>query len=468
MRSVSAVGLMAVLLSYGLAVPPGAAASGPVYSDATAAAPQASSRMATEEPILKRASRVMHARVKSPDGKTLGHIHDLVLAPDLNSISYAAVSTGGLLGLGSTLHAVPWSALSLGVNDTYAIPISEQQFKQSRGFSPAYWPSSAESFGLVQSMASGGQTTETKADVQSRRFTRIKGSTVKASDGKNTGKVDDLVVGMDTGRIQFTIVSYGGIAGLGSRLAAVPESSVTLEPARRVARVDAAPAVIRANSFTAKQWPDMASPSYAQQLDRAFSARPPETALGYVPAEGPAAKTAPRTPTRSATLAEPTPADLTGTFNVSSITAVDGTVVSDGKFKVTAAGPDVLWLRIRTEDGRTLLVNLGPRNYISSQDFYVVRGDRIHLSGSEVAATTAGRRVLLPTEVTYDSHVLRLRSPTGAPLWEGTTTTTEGQPATTPSPASKPPSQSRSGTSATPPLGYTPGAEPNEPNQPRR
>ncbi len=203
-------------------------------------------------------------------------------------------------------------------------------------------------------------------------------------------------------------------------------------------------------------------------MDQTFGVAPSETALGYVPAEGPAAKTTTRTPAHSTPLAEPTPADLTGTFNASSITAVDGTVVSEGKFKATAAGPDMLWLRIRTEDGRTLLVNLGPRNYISSQDFYVVRGDRIHLSGSEVAATTAGRRVLLPTEVTYDSHVLHLRNSMGTPLWEGTTTTTEGQPATTPSPTSKPPSQSRAKTPGTPPLGYTPAQEPNEPNQPRR
>ena len=151
-----------------------------------------------------------------------------------------------------------------------------------------------------------------------------------------------------------------------------------------------------------------------------------------MPAEGPAAT--PRTPARSTTppvsgttpsptLAEPMPADLTGAFNPSSIIALDGTVTDMGRFKATATGPDMLWLRLRTDDGRTVLVNLGPRGYISAQDFYVVRGDRIHLSGSEVAATASGKRVFLPTEITYDSHMLRLRGTTGTPLWEGATTT---------------------------------------------
>ncbi len=83
----------------------------------------------------------------------------------------------------------------------------------------------------------------------------------------------------------------------------------------------------------------------------------------------------------------------------------------------------MLWLRVRTNEGRTVLANLGPRNYVSGQDFYIVRGDRVHLTGSEVATTAAGRRVFLTTEIMYNGHMLRLRSATGTPLWEGQTGT---------------------------------------------
>lgn len=100
----------------------------------------------------------------------------------------------------------------------------------------------------------------------------------------------------------------------------------------------------------------------------------------------------------------------------------------------------MLWLLIRTDDGRTVLANLGPRSYISAQDFYIVRGDRIRLTGSDVT-TASGRHVWLPTDVTYNNHVLRLRSASGTPLWEGQ--------AAGPAP---------SATRAT--------GEPNEPNQP--
>jgi hypothetical protein len=78
-------------------------------------------------------------------------------------------------------------------------------------------------------------------------------------------------------------------------------------------------------------------------------------------------------------------------------------------------------------------VNLGPRSYISAENFYIVPGDRIRLTGSHVAATASGKQVFLPTEVRFNGQTLRLRSATGTPLWEG-----------------------RAGAAATAPLGYTP------------
>jgi sporulation protein YlmC with PRC-barrel domain len=307
-------------------------------------------------------------------------------------------------------------------------------------------------------------------DVQQRRFTRVKGSDVKGADGKKIGDVHDLVIAMDTGRIAYTVVSYDGFVGLGERYAAVPENAITLEPALHVARVDASKATLEANSFTSNHWPDLASPSYSQNLARAFNVEPSGTVLGYVPPAAPptttpAPSTRPAAPPESSTtpagpsvtLIEPAPNELTGTFDPATITTIDGTVLNVGKFKATATGPDMLWLRVRTTDGRIVLVNLGPRSYVSTQDFYLVRGDRIHLTGSEVAATAADKRVFLPTEVTYNNHVLRLRSETGTPLWEGRMTAPGAAQPSEPE-ATRP--QSRADTSGTTALGYAPAEEP--------
>jgi hypothetical protein len=119
-------------------------------------------------------------------------------------------------------------------------------------------------------------------------------------------------------------------------------------------------------------------------------------------------------------------------------------VTDEGKFQSTPSGSQMLWLRLRTSSAKTILVNLGPRSYISAQDFYIVPGDQIHLSGSEVAATAPDKQVFLPTEVTYNNHALRLRHADGTGLWEGQTTAPAAQ------------SHAAAGTTT---LGYTPAEE---------
>lgn len=517
-----AVGLAALLVICGPAVPRVVAAAESSYGDANAPAPPAPMAAAPEVPtagpaVLKRASQVMDAPVRGVDGTLVGRVRDLVLTPDLHGISYVAVSSGGMLGFGRTWHAVPWSALHLDVRDTYAVSLSAAQFKDASVFLSPAWPSSAEPGWAAGAREAGsaGPTAGTMTNVQDRRFTRIRGARAEGSLGVKAGDVRDLMIVMNTGQIAYTILSYGGVLGIGARYAAVPESAITLEPARRLARVDVTVATVHANSFSPSRWPNLSSSVFAQQLDRAYGVPGSSmTVLGYVPPEGTAYAAAPaaRTPPKPAARAtppssrarlpgEPTAEDLTGTFNPAKVTSVEGTVLDEGKFRTTPTGPEMLWLRIRTNDNRTLLVNLGPRSYISEQKFYVVPGDRIHLSGSEVPAEARGREVFLPTEITYEDQTLRLRNATGTPLWEGQGTTTPApttpgrQPGATTTPSTSTPAkpQSRAGAAGTPPLGYVPGqtteppgaqtpppatagslpqttprtaTEPNEPNQP--
>jgi sporulation protein YlmC with PRC-barrel domain len=452
-RGVLFASLVVLLLGYGLTGNQRGCKAADEFNAATTAPP--SGMMTAEGPTLKRASCVMHARVKSPQGETLGRIHDIVLTPDLNQVSYVALSTGGILGLGATLHAIPWSAVSTGLNDTYVVPISKQQLKQSRGFRAAYWPSSPDRGWLIQGgePTYRGQTMAESRSVQERRFTRVRGTPVKDAEGRDVGSIRDMIIAMDNGRIDYTVVSTGGLFGLGAKYAAVPQTSIALEPQRHLARLDVDRSVVVANSFPPNRFPDLANPAYAQRLSLAFAPPAGAPALGYVPPT-PAAP-AQRAATPPAALTEPTEAELTGTFNPASVRTIEGTVIDEGKFRSAGTGPDMLWLRLRTDSGQIVPVNVGSRSYVAAQDFYVVRGDRIRLTGSEVPATAPDKHVFLPTEITYNHQVLRLRSPSGAPLWQRQT---EG---TAPAPSTEPaiPSTPAPGTTGT-------SREPNEPNMP--
>lgn len=77
-----------------------------------------------------RASRVIGTKVKNDTGETLGKIEDVVLDKLDNSIMFAVVGFGGVLGIGEKYHPVPWSVLDYSPDeDAYVVPYTEDELK---------------------------------------------------------------------------------------------------------------------------------------------------------------------------------------------------------------------------------------------------------------------------------------------------------------------------------------------------
>lgn len=88
-----------------------------------------------------RAKTVIGMDVRNSQGEHLGKIHDLVLNFDKGDIAYVVVSSGGLLGMGDTLHAVPWKALSLnGQANGFILNIDQTAWKKAPTFKENDWP----------------------------------------------------------------------------------------------------------------------------------------------------------------------------------------------------------------------------------------------------------------------------------------------------------------------------------------
>jgi hypothetical protein len=58
------------------------------------------------------------------------------------------------------------------------------------------------------------------------RFSKLRGETVYNSTNEKSGTLDDLIVGKD--RVLFAIIQVGGFLGIGSRLVAVPYTSLQI------------------------------------------------------------------------------------------------------------------------------------------------------------------------------------------------------------------------------------------------
>ena len=84
-------------------------------------------------------------KVVTSDGEDVGKISDIMLDVRNGRIAYAVLSEGGFLGMGTTLHAIPWNALTLDTGEKcFHVDIAAQQLKDDPGFDKDHWPSMAD------------------------------------------------------------------------------------------------------------------------------------------------------------------------------------------------------------------------------------------------------------------------------------------------------------------------------------
>ena len=86
-----------------------------------------------------RISRLIGSDVRNKSGEKIGDIRDLVM-DDHGTIKLAIVSTGGFLGVGDRLHAVPWDVLTLGPKDDHILDIDKAHLQATPGFTSKTWP----------------------------------------------------------------------------------------------------------------------------------------------------------------------------------------------------------------------------------------------------------------------------------------------------------------------------------------
>ena len=86
-----------------------------------------------------RMSKIIGSDVHTRAGEKVGEIKDLVV-DDAGNVKLAIVSTGGFLGLGDTMHAVPWEVLSLGTRDDRVLDVDKARLKEAPHFTSRNWP----------------------------------------------------------------------------------------------------------------------------------------------------------------------------------------------------------------------------------------------------------------------------------------------------------------------------------------
>jgi sporulation protein YlmC with PRC-barrel domain len=84
-------------------------------------------------------------KVMSSDGHDIGKVKDIMLDVRAGRVAYVVMSTGGFLGVGDKLLAIPWDALTLDLDrKCFRIDMSAESVKNAPGFDKDHWPSMAD------------------------------------------------------------------------------------------------------------------------------------------------------------------------------------------------------------------------------------------------------------------------------------------------------------------------------------
>jgi len=239
-----------------------------------------------------------------------------------------------------------------------------------------------------------------------RRVSNLIGTDV-AVRGRDAGNIEDLVIDMREGHIAYMLISLtDAFAGSPNRMAAIPWQAVDLMPDQRLANIDVGRQQLLRLAFTEDNIPNLDDMTYARRLHERFDLSPYWEVFGYVEPTG---------VTKFSGTAWNTDSWYAQAFDPDNVTTFSGTIESVSTFKPAPDATAGLRLRIRTDDGREMLVNAGPSGFATQKSVTFAAGDRIMVTGSR--AQIAGQNVILASQLKKDDRTVQLRTRQGRPLW---------------------------------------------------
>ncbi|MGA2228165.1 MAG: PRC-barrel domain-containing protein, partial [Syntrophobacteraceae bacterium] len=243
---------------------------------------------------------------------------------------------------------------------------------------------------------------------------KIIGSKVINMKGETLGKIENLVIDIDTGRIMYAVLESGGFLNIGDKLFPVPWKSLAALPSEGIfflnqskEQMEKAPAFEKKNlpNMTDINWGEgifkhYAVPGYEQQGTIGMGFDYSYNGYGYGEYPGPE-----KDPYKTI-------------FDSKTIKTISGQVIKVEQVPEPGFGREIR-LTVFIDKKEVLPVYLGPTFYIidPSQARPFKSGDKVTVTGSQV--TDRGEPFMIATTVKRGNVVLRLRDKDGNPEWVG-------------------------------------------------
>lgn len=237
------------------------------------------------------------------NNEKLGDVDDVIVDMDSGRLLYYIVENDG------RQSAVPVAALKLPADAAhFQIASTKDQLKMNAfdkdkfpnfadeawakrihsdfALSP-YWedparPGATRTVRYTETTEKGGRrvfrmTSETWYSPVRRwlKATDVIGKKVENPTNENLGKIEEIVVDPDSGRVIYSVLSFGGFLGMGDKLFAVPFHSLALSAANDKFILDVDKERLKnAQGFDKNNWPNMADSRWARETHEFYRVRP--------------------------------------------------------------------------------------------------------------------------------------------------------------------------------------------------
>jgi sporulation protein YlmC with PRC-barrel domain len=338
------------------------------------------------------------ATVRSPNDDKLGEVKDLILSREARRITFALVGHGGVLTVGEKVTAVPFRALDWNADKkTLNLSMTKEQFDAAPTLDSGDWktlndPARVEPiyshFNCPDDRAINGEPATlpegtprlSATEHPVVRVSDIRGKTLVGSDGREVGKVDDLVVDTSSGRVAFVAVTFGGVIGIGKDRVAVPWSAFDINKDGRLFVTNIDKEMINsAPRMTQKEWGELRDPAFGANVYKHYGQKAHWLDAG-------AGEMTPAMREYRRIYTSGTPRDISGT-----VESVDEQTPMTGV-------PTVMVLTVKSTGNDTVTVHTCPKSDLDGRHIQVRKGDSVVIKGRE--ATIDGKKVLIATQIT--------------------------------------------------------------------
>ncbi len=103
----------------------------------------------------------------------------------------------------------------------------------------------------------------------------LTGDKVLNFQSEEIGKVEEIMIDINTGRVAYVAISFGGILGIGSKLFAVPWAAIKVDTERKCVVMDAHKDLLeKAPGFDKDHWPETPNGQWYHDVYKYYEQEP--------------------------------------------------------------------------------------------------------------------------------------------------------------------------------------------------